>query len=265
MRTRLVEFKNKSGNLLRGILASGGSVAKKAVVFLHGFERAATTEKKFKTLSDRLINSNIASLRFDNSGCGLSDGEFEKMTIKSMTDDFHKALEFIRKGKIENIVVVAHSLSACIVANSLKNYKNPFSKIVLIAPALNQKDLLRYWFVKNLMKTKDKKLEIDWQNFRHYLNEDEFKKDCLKEDKMAKANYISNDYFLENMNIDYSPLLKETREHILHIHGDKDDKVPLESLNIIFPNSIIVKDGDHDLERPDMINQWLNQCVSFIK
>lgn len=266
METRLVEFKNKSGDLLRGILVLGDTVSNKGVILLHGFERTATTEKKFKLLSDNLALHNIISLRFDFTGCGLSDGKFEKTTIKNMTDDFQQALEFIRKehGIIE-INIVAHSLSACVVANFLKSHKNPFSKIVLLAPALNQKDLLRYWFIKNTLEKSNGNLQITWNNFRGYLDEEEFKKDCLKEGKMTKANYISKDYFLENMSIDYSPFFKNIRKYILHIHGDKDDKVPLENLNIIFPNSIIVRGGDHDLERPDMINQWLNQCVSFIE
>lgn len=47
--TKLVEFKNKTNNLLRGILLSNGK-SDKAVLMAGGFERSATTEKKFKVL-----------------------------------------------------------------------------------------------------------------------------------------------------------------------------------------------------------------------
>ena len=51
----------------------------------------------------------------------------------------------------------------------------------------------------------------------------------------------------------------------MHIHGNKDDKAPLENLNVEFKNKIIIKGGDHDLERPDMMEQWIKNAVDFIK
>jgi hypothetical protein len=80
---------------------------------------------------------------------------------------------------------------------------------------------------------------------------------------MTKANYISAEYFLENQDKNYAELLSAT-ENILHIHGDADDKVPLESLSISFPNQIIIKDGDHDLEKPTVISKWLEKAVNFL-
>lgn len=87
--------------------------------------------------------------------------------------------------------------------------------------------------------------------------------DCKKRGKMTKLNYISPDYFLENKNKDYSELIKDNK-NIFLIHGDKDDKVPLESLNIEFKNKVVIKNGDHDMERPYMFKQWIKKAVNFI-
>ena len=259
--TKLVEFKNKENNILRGVLVISERI-RKAVLMCGGFERSATTEKKFKVLADELAKQDTASLRFDYSGCGLSDGNFAKTTIQEMTSDFKNAVKVLREEtSCKNISAVAHSLSACVAANLVK--KLPFEKIILMAPALNQKNLLRYWFVTSAMKKGEPNIKITWQNFKNYLDEKQFQADCSRTDKMTKANYISADYFLENKDRDYSGLLDDN-QNVLHVHGDKDGKVPLDSLNVKFKNKIIVQGGDHDSEKPDMMEQWLGKAVNFI-
>ena len=226
--TKLIEFKNENGDILRGILVIGEKT-KKTALMCGGFERSATTEKKFKVLADELAKQNIASLRFDYAGCGLSDGDFAKVTIQKMANDFKNAFKILQeKTNRKNISVIAQSLSACVVANLVK--ESLFAKIILIAPALNQKGLLRYWFMLSAMKKQNPDSEITWQNFEDYLDEEQFQNDCARTDKMTKANYISADYFLENKDKDYSNLMSDS-DNILHIHGDKDDKAPLENLN----------------------------------
>ncbi|MCL5093591.1 MAG: alpha/beta hydrolase [Patescibacteria group bacterium] len=220
------------------------------------------SEKKFKRLADRLAEREIPSLRFDFTGCGLSDGDFRFTTVKNMTKDLVEAFKVFRnKTQITELVLVAHSLAGCVVANSIKKI-NP-QKIVLISPALNQKDLLRYYF--SLKKAKNHgNLKLTWENYNDFFDEAEFEKDCCKSGKMTNENYIDKEYFLENKETDYSSFFKGCEDKVLHIHGDKDDKVPLESVNINFPNKIIIENGDHDLEKPNRINKWLDQVIRFI-
>lgn len=259
---KLVEFANRTNDLLRGILTQKDN-SNESVLMCGGFERSTTTEKKFKIFADKLAENNISSLRFDCTGCGLSDGDFSKVTAERMASDARSAFIFLQKeSKAKNISVVCHSLSACAIASLLNEIK--FEKIILIAPALNQKDLLRYWFAKQEEENKKSNIEINWSNFKNYLDEDQFQKDCLRIDKMTKFNYISSAYYLENKNKDYTDLFKNI-QNVLLIRGNKDDKVPIGSLNIKFKNEVIVKGGDHDLERPDMFEQWIQKAVNFIK
>lgn len=244
MKTKLLKIKDN-----RGIFLEKGS--DRIAVMIGGFERAATTEKKFKELADQL---SISSFRFDYSGVGLSDGNFRNMTIGSMKKELRGVLEEF-DWDYKKIIIVSHSLSGCVVSD-MKLFKR-----VMISPALNQKELLRYYFVVSNFKNKKK---IEWHNYRDYLNENEFLEYCAGKGKMTKSNFIDSDYFIENKDKDYSELVRGD-DNILHIHGDKDDKVPIESLNVDFPRSIIVKKGNHDLERPDMIRQWIDETVKFIK
>ena len=143
--------------------------------------------------------------------------------------------------------------------------KNKVEKIVLLSPALNQKDLLRYWFVTGKIKKGGEDIKITWHNYKQYLNEDEFLEDCRKTDKTTKANFINPDYFLQCQDMDLSDNFKLFLDRILYVHGDKDIAIPLESVSIDFLNKIIVKNGDHDLEKPNQIKQWLDKVVGFLK
>ena len=182
---------------------------------------------------------------------------FSELTVNNLVGDIKVSIEELNKKGFMEISVICHSLSACAVS-LIAGY---FNKIVLFAPALNQKELLRYWFVKNL----EKEREVSWINYKQYLNEEEFLKDCQRSDKMTKANYISSNYFTEGIDEDYSSLFSEHQGKILHIHGFSDDTVPMDSNRINFATSIFVEGGDHDLERPDMVKQWLEKTIGFIE
>jgi len=294
MQTKLVEFKNQENEILRGILnvpdaapsrgaiflhgIGGGKDAKSRMVsvgasgtpareaiFLQGFERNATVEKKSKNMAFALAQSNVASFRFDASGCGLSDGDFSKTTITRRSKEILKAVETFENecGKLK-IDFVAHSMGMCPLALIMEKIKPLIRKMVFIAPALNQKDLLRYYFVRDSKKKTDPGLEISWSNYKQYLDENDFLADCRRTGRMVRENYIDPDYFLEAKDMDFSHSFDSARDRILHVHGELDMSVPLQSLSIKFPNRIIVKGGDHDLERPDFWDQWFWQAVDFL-
>lgn len=258
---KLIEFKNRQGDALRGIAALAQS--DEIALFLHGFERTSVTEKKFKVLADELLKKNISSFRFDFTGTGLSDGDFAHATVASMADDLSRAIRAISEyGK--NMHIVAHSLGACVAAQYLQGSEHvSYKSAVLLAPAFNQKELMRFWFVSSGIKKADPALKIIWSNYRDYFDEAAFSADCERQDKMMKANYISADYFLENKDKDYAHVFTDMK-NVLHIHGDADDKVPFESVTAQFPHQLIVKGGDHDCERPDMREQWTGKAIEFI-
>jgi len=264
MKTELVEITNQN-KILRGIVTLPTKVIDGFVICIHGFERCSTTEKKFKSLADKLVTKNIASLRIDFSGSGLSDGKFSSTTIETQSNELINIISYLKeKFDINKISVVAHSLGACVVTYKIQEILKDLNKLILIAPALNQGELLRYWYVVSQMKKINQETEVTWTNYRKYLDEGTFQLDCNNDNKMVKASYIHNDYCLEAQDIDTQENLKDINIEILHIHGSEDKSVPLESLDIPFEKQIIVDGGNHDLERPNQIDQWLSEAVEFL-
>jgi|GEM_PF-382998 len=293
MQTRLIEFENSSHETLRGIMSipdegfragavflhgfggKGGSFRRVSInmpgaltqeaVFLQGFERNATVEKKFKIMASALADRGITSLRYDASGCGLSDGDFSKTTLKKRSEELLKAFEIINNechGAKVNFV--AHSMGMCPLAMVFDKIAPVVGKMVFIAPALNQRGLMRYYFVRDSMRKRDPGIIINWQNYPQYLNEEEFLNDCRRQGRIARENYIDSGYFMETQGLDFTHSFDAMKERILHVHGDCDQSVPLDSLEIEFPNRIIISGGDHDLERPDFWEQWFPRAVEFL-
>jgi alpha-beta hydrolase superfamily lysophospholipase len=294
MQTKLVEFKNQEKETLRGILTvpdrmsetgtiflqgfEGDTNAKNravslstagadrwGMVYLQGFERNTTVEKKSKLMAGALAQKDIVSLRYDSAGCGLSDGDFSKTTLEKRSRELLKAIEILQKESgVSKINISAHSLGMCPLALVFDQVKPLVNKMIFVAPALNQKDLMRFYFVRDSMKRNDPGLAIVWDNYKQYLDEEAFLADCRRTGRMVRENYIAPEYFLEAKDMDFSHSFDSVKENILHVHGERDMSVPLESLSVEFPSRIIVKGGDHDLERPDFWEQWFPQAVEFL-
>lgn len=256
----LTEFNNVDGDPLRGILHNAKGDA--LVVFLHGFERTSITEVKFKQLSDKLAIRGVSTLAFDLRGHGLSDGSFKDFTIAKSVQDLRFAIAQYT-AIFKDIHFVGHSLGAAIIAEYFNVEHVSNVKAVFLAPALNQRDLLRYWFVTQQMKSKDPSLKVTWDNYGDYLDEQSFVEDCQRTNKNTKAHTIGSAYFLENMERDYNDIDLSANQ-ILSIHGDLDIQVPLQSVSRHFTHQRVIKKGNHDLERPDLIVQWLDLAVDFL-
>ena len=257
MNTKLLEFKNKRDNVIRGILVENSN-QKHVAVMLGGFERATSTERKFKVLADELAKNDIPSLRFDVADVGLSDGDFYQMTMQTIADDLLVVVENLKKLGFEKISFVGHSQAACAVSLLLKGID--FEKIVLFASALNQKELQRLWFVQE----KNPLEKIGWNNYKEKLDEVEFQK-TISQDALTKSHLLKAQFKQTNSNFNYEENFEGYNlKKILVVQGNGDKVCPIESLVIEFPNKILVEGGDHDMEKPEMIKQWVGGVVKFL-
>jgi len=150
MKTKLVEFKNNRNDILRGVYTfPENNNSKNCVICLSGFERTASAEKKFKKVADEISKDLMPVFRLDFTGCGLSDGDFRNTTLNSLTVDFARTMQYLEEKGVEKFSIVAHSLGCLVATNQMEQMKNKVEKIVFLSPALDQKNLLRYWFVVN--------------------------------------------------------------------------------------------------------------------
>ena len=98
---RLVEFSNRAGRTLRGMIHQPDNIARGAapgVVLLHGFAGdRMESHWIFVKCSRALQQAGIGSLRFDFFGSGESDGEFREASIESEMADADEGVAFLRR------------------------------------------------------------------------------------------------------------------------------------------------------------------------
>ena len=120
---RQVEFANRSGRRLRGMIHQPGEspIGKPAgVVFFHGFTGdRMESHWLFVKCSRALERAGIASLRFDFFGSGESEGDFRDATLETELQDAQDAVDFFRReGGIdgERLGLLGLSLGGAIAA-----------------------------------------------------------------------------------------------------------------------------------------------------
>jgi len=122
-REKLVEFRNRRGRWLRGMmhLPSGAKTRRvPGVVFFHGFTGdRMESHWIFIKCARALARAGIASLRFDFYGSGESEGEFRAVTLASEISDAQDAVAFFRRQKgidPSRVGLCGLSLGGCIAA-----------------------------------------------------------------------------------------------------------------------------------------------------
>jgi esterase/lipase len=203
MKEKLVIFKNEKGEKLLGILTFPEGKGKfPAVIMVHGFAKTKS-ERKFVELARELAKNKIASLRFDFSGCGDSEGKFEEMRISKQVEELNAAYQRLIKEKEINknrIGIFAHSLGTVVACVFQMKYKK-VKTLILAAPALNQERLIKKWY---------KKSEIEKWKRQGYLDTEKFR--------------IGIGYLEEA--VDYTQILPEIKIPTLILHGEKDEDIP---------------------------------------
>ncbi len=250
------------GSMLRGILVQPEQASAHVCICVPGFEGSATTAKKYTALSTELGRHGVASLRVDFIGCGLSDGSYADMTVADLAMQMQAVCSRIRP-MFPDISYVGHSLGACVIAKLLQIEPTITSpRLGFLSPALNQKELLRYLYMREKVKILGLK-PIEWGTYRQDLNEQEFLRYCHTA-RETKYTIMQSGYFLENNEMDYRTLLPEDVQNILFVCGDRDQVVPTASFQSPDMRIVTVIGGDHENEKPSLIEQWLPAMVTHV-
>lgn len=94
-----VDFKNKKGRLLSGLLFPGSSEKGPALVVCHGFTGGKEGRGKAVEMAGLFAENGFSCLLFDFSGCGESAGHFEELTLSGQVADLASAVDFcLEKG-----------------------------------------------------------------------------------------------------------------------------------------------------------------------
>ncbi len=260
-----LNFNTQEENHLVGLNLYKGY--EKVVIFLGGFCDSVGLHHKYNNIANGLESSSLF-LDFQGIGLssfGLSNDFYSEITIEKMSKDLETAVEHLIDYKYKKISVVAHSVSACVVAHLInKKQKDLFEEIIFIAPALNQKSLLRYWYYNYCLGGLLTFEEIQ----KAFKEEEYFEKDFLdycNKGRIVKSFFIKSNYFLENKDKNYYNLLKDVDSNkIFQICGDSDPLIPLESLEKL-GQIIKIKNGDHNFEEYNLKNEIVEKILTIVK
>lgn len=245
-----VIFTNEKNEKLWGVLSlpkHGRKVP--AVIVAHGFN-GTKSQRKFVKMGRVFPQNGIAVLRFDFSGCGDSEGKFENMSVSQQVGELADAYDFLKKQpKIDmsRIGFLGHSLGALIVCLLVGDYPVFKAKtLVLFAPALDQKSLIKIWNTPQQIKKWKEQGYLDMPKCRigvKYLNE-------------AK---------------DFTPIASKIQVPVMVIHGSKDEDIPLEFGRRVF-NTLggertfqIIEGADHDFEGYQASKQLISLSLKRFK
>jgi alpha-beta hydrolase superfamily lysophospholipase len=143
---------------------------------------------------------------------------------------------------ISKTSIFAHSFGACVLASQLHHLQvRSLNKLILLAPALNQKALMRYRFVQRKIKEKNSKKVITRATYTDFLKEKEFLKDCKLPNRITKYATLHSTFYEELQHSDFSTAFMPYQQQTLHLHGTEDTVVPLESISSTFIHQILIE------------------------
>jgi len=129
----------RDGLTLRGTLLKPEGADKCPItVIFHGLmsDRAANRESMHSMLAKKLLERGIASIRFDFSGHGDSDGDFSDMTVYGEILDAQKIMQYVRGlDFVTDIYIFGHSQGGLVGSMTAGYFRELVSKLALLAPA----------------------------------------------------------------------------------------------------------------------------------
>ena len=134
MLARKVEFTGSTGGKLAAVLESEGDSPRACALFAHCF---TCTKDIFSAryLTSALAASGFAVLRFDFTGLGASEGEFENTNFSSNVSDLLCAAEYLRSENMPPVLLVGHSLGGAAVLAAAPDIPDARAVATVGAPA----------------------------------------------------------------------------------------------------------------------------------
>lgn len=220
------------------------------VVILHGFEgNKMGPHFIFVKLSRLLEQKGIASVRFDFAGSGESDGEFIQMTLTGELEDaynildYAKSLEFVDQQKI---AVIGLSMGGAIASMLAGGRAKDIQSLCLWAPAGNMGGLVLQDIIGD-----------QYGNFiaQGYHDDEGF--------------LIGKDFVEEARELDIYIRAAAYNKHVLLLHGDKDEVVPLKASEMyaeIYGSKAklnVLQGGNHTFDKKEWEEEVLASTVGF--
>ncbi|CAN0501974.1 unnamed protein product, partial [Discosporangium mesarthrocarpum] len=211
MNSTRVSFLNKRGEKLAGILDTPMTPTTRYALFAHCF----TCSKNLKTasnISQALTAAGIAVLRFDFTGLGQSEGDFEDTSFSSNVSDLLEAANYLAEHHEAPLLLVGHSLGGTAVLQAAPQVPSAVAVATIGSPADPA-------HVSHLFQ--DSRAEIDAKGIgevhiggRPFTIKKEFLEDLERHDLVAE--------------------LGQLRKALLIMHAPLDDTVEIDHAGMLF-------------------------------
>ncbi|KAL6615446.1 hypothetical protein ACP70R_037716 [Stipagrostis hirtigluma subsp. patula] len=200
---------NRHGEKLVGLLHHTGS--NRVVVLCHGFT-ASKNDSIIVDLAMALLKQGISVFRFDFSGNGESEGEFQYGNYRKEADDLHSVVSYLYQEKYDVTAIVGHSKGGDVVVLYASIYGD-VPMVVNLSGRFNLEKGVEERLGKEFMDRINKEGHIDVTN------------------KSGKVLYrVTKESLTERLNTDMRTaslsISKECR--FFTIHGSADEVIPVE-------------------------------------
>lgn len=240
---------NKYGEKLVGVLEGAGS--KKLVILCHGLQ-SSKEETLILNLAAGLTGQGFSIFRFDFSGNGESEGEFQFGNYRKEADDLHAVVLYLSGRQYEISAIVGHSKGA----TSVLLYSSTYNDVFTFISASGRFAL-------------DRGIE-NWlgEGFKEIIEKDGF---IDVKDRTGKVKFrVTKESLMERLSIDIrSECLSISKDcRFLIVHGTSDEAIPVEDafeLAKHVPNNKlhIIEGASHCYT--DHQEEWVSAVVDFLK
>ena len=250
LRQKKVQTKNKENKILTGLVAYPKKTKKKykTAILVHGFGVTKTEYGMFDQLAIALNKENLLVYRFDFSGCGESEGNYEKTSLTKLKEDLNSIIKFVKSQKevqSNELAVLAQSFGTSNTIALAPDVRT----IILMGSLAHPHQLLKNIFDKYNQYGISKRIK---ENGKIVTLDKQFWSDC---DSYNLPKHI-----------------KKITCPILFIHGTNDTKVPLSEAKILYKNAnnpkelAIIKNASHSYcnHRKELINNILRWIKKWL-
>lgn len=254
MRSQKISFDNNEGKKLSGIIDFPLIGQPKCyTIFAHCF----TCSKNLKAVDNiaaALTQTGIAVLRFDFTGLGQSEGDFEETNFSSNLSDLKDAYDFLSKNYQPPKIMIGHSLGGAAVLHVSSKLQEVQAVVTIGAPADPE-------HVKRLFKDSQQSIE---------------------DTGVAEVNIGGRPFKIKKQLLDdlseknSKEVIHELDRALLILHSPQDNIVGIENAAEIYdaamhPKSFISLDGaDHLMSKSgdseyvgSIISPWAKRYVDF--
>lgn len=251
METRRIEFTNGNGQRLKGLLDLPLGQPRAFALFAHCFT-CGKNLKSARTLSRTLADTGIATLRFDFTGLGQSEGDFADTSFSSNVEDLLAAAAFLEKSFEAPALLIGHSLGGTAILQVAGQIPSASAVVTIGSPA-------------------------EPQHVEHLLSgsEADFERDGEAVVKLGGRDFRLKKNFVDDLKTHkLSETIKHLGKALLIFHSPLDSIVSIDNASELYrqalhPKSFVTLDkADHLLSRvedaqyvADVIASWARRYL----